>query len=47
MTGVFCANYKVGEGFEFRREELEVKDEQQLIDFMHKFYALRVSKLQA
>ena len=29
---MFCANYKVGEGSEFGREELEVKDEQQ-IDF--------------
>ena len=29
---MFCANYKVGEGFEFSREELGVKDKQQ-IDF--------------
>ena len=29
---VFCANYKVGEGFEFSKEELEVKAVQQ-IDF--------------
>ena len=27
---MFCANYKVGEGFEFSREELGVKDEQQI-----------------
>ena len=32
ITCVLCANYKVGEGFEFSREELGVKDEQQ-IDF--------------
>ena len=34
---VFCANYKVWEGFEFSREELGVKDEEQM-DFMHNVY---------
>ena len=32
ITGVFCANYKVWDGFEFISEDLEVKDEEQ-IDF--------------
>ena len=44
ISCVFCANYKVGEGFEFSREELGVKDEQQ-IDL--RFQALRVLKFQA
>ena len=44
ISCMFCANYKVREGFEFSREELGVKDEQQ-IDL--RFQALRVLKFQA
>ena len=44
ISCMFCANYKVRECFEFSREELGVKDEQQ-IDL--RFQALRVLKFQA